>query len=575
MFLGLSSVLISNVLSVFPAIIVSRSIDSVVVSLDNAEPFKGMDGLGTVLKALTFSLLVFGVSYIVVSLLKGLFTYFTRQTVIVMSRHIEYDIKNEIYNHYQKLPLSFYRKNNTGDLMNRISDDVSKVRMYLGPAVMYGFNLVVLFSVVIGIMLTTNLKLTLYTLLPLPILSLSIYYVSNKVNIQSEKIQTKLSDISTFVQEAFSGIRVLKAFARESESTKNFDVLSSEYREESLKLAKINAFFFPVISTLIGLSTIITVYVGGLEVIKGTLTLGNIAEFIMYVNMLTWPVTSLGWITSIVQRAEASQRRINEFLLVESDIKSDKNEVPEIQGKITFNNVNLTYPESGIEAIKDLSFTVNPGETLAILGRTGSGKSTLANLLCRMIDPINGKIMIDDHELSDINIQHYRNQIGYVPQEAFLFSDTIKNNIIFGKDLLTEDQLFQSTKDADVYDNIIDFPNQFDTILGERGITLSGGQKQRVTIARAIIKDPKILILDDCLSAVDTQTEDKILNNLETIMKGKTSVIISHRASTVKLADKILVLENGQVAEIGSHKELMSNNGIYKELYDAQLEEIN
>lgn len=570
--LGVLFVVLSNGLLTLSARVTGFAIDLVTENLNTLSYFEGTSQKAEFFKSISWSFLVFGLVYIAIALLKGFFSFLTRQTIIVMSRNVEFDLKNDIYNHYQQLPLSFYRANNTGDLMNRISEDVGKVRMYIGPAVMYGLNLLVLFAIVIPYMFMVNTKLAFYTLLPLPILSVSIYLVSNKVNIQSEKIQSKLSDLSTYVQEAFSGIRVLKAFAREQSSVKNFDALSEEFKDESLKLAKINAFFFPLISTLIGLSTILTVYVGGKEVIEGNITLGNIAEFIIYVNILTWPVTSLGWITSIVQRAAASQTRINEFIETKSDIQNGTQNL-NFHQNIRFENVTLTYPESNITALKNLSFEVNKGETLAILGKTGCGKSSLANLLCRMIDPSAGRILVDGVPLTDINLKSYRSELGYVPQESFLFSDTIRNNILFGNDHLTEKHLEKATKDADVYDNIMAFEKNFDTILGERGITLSGGQKQRVTIARAIIRNPQILILDDCLSAVDTQTEDKILASLETIMEGNTSIIISHRASTVKLADRIMVLSDGELAEIGSHSELMIQNGIYKEIYDSQLDE--
>lgn len=570
--LGVLFVILSNGLLTLSARVTGYAIDLVTENLNTLSYFEGTSQKEAFFKSISWSFLVFGLVYIGIALLKGFFSFLTRQTIIVMSRNVEFDLKNEIYNHYQQLPLSFYRANNTGDLMNRISDDVSKVRMYIGPAVMYGLNLLVLFALVIPYMFMVNTKLAFYTLLPLPILSVSIYYVSNKVNVQSEKIQSKLSSLSTFVQEAFSGIRVLKAFAREQSSVKNFDILSTEFKEESLKLAKINAFFFPLISTLIGLSTILTVYVGGKEVIEGNITLGNIAEFIIYVNMLTWPVTSLGWITSIVQRAAASQTRINEFIETHSEIQNGAHPLV-FHHHLRFENVTLTYPESNITALKNVSFEVKKGETLAILGKTGCGKSSLANLLCRMIDPSAGRILVDQVPLTDIDLKSYRSALGYVPQESFLFSDSIKNNILFGQDGLTDEHLEKATQDADVFQNIMDFEHKFDTLLGERGITLSGGQKQRVTIARAIIRNPQILILDDCLSAVDTQTEDKILGNLQGIMEGNTSIIISHRASTVKLADRIMVLSDGELAEIGSHSELMIQNGLYKEIFDSQLDE--
>lgn len=570
--MGVLFVVCSNVLLIFPARITAIAIDLVTEGLTNMSYLDGMILKDSFFNSLATSLLFCGVLYIIFALLKGFFTYLTRQTIIVMSRHVEFDLKNEIYSHYQDLPLSFYRSHNTGDLMNRISEDVGKVRMYIGPAVMYGLNLIILFAIIIPYMFTVNVKLAMFTLLPLPILSISIYFVSNHINLQSEKIQSKLSDLSTFVQEAFSGIRVLKAFAREKHSSTQFNDLSEEYKNESLKLAKINAFFFPLISTMIGLSTILAVYIGGQEVIAGNISLGNIAEFIIYVNILTWPVTSLGWITSLVQRAAASQSRINEFLDIQSDITNGTEKIT-IKGELTFENVSLTYPESDNKALKNINFKIKQGETIAILGKTGSGKSTLANLVSRMMDPTEGQLLIDGVPLKNMDLDIYRSQIGFVPQESFLFSDTIKNNILFGNESLSVEDMIQATKDADVYTNIIDFPKGFDTVLGERGITLSGGQKQRVTIARAIIRNPKILVFDDCLSAVDTQTEDRILNSMEKIMTDRTSIVISHRASTVKLADRIIVLDDGEIAETGTHDELFALNGLYKELYESQLEQ--
>lgn len=520
------------------------------------------------------SVLIIGGLILVSALLKGFFLFLTRQTIIVMSRHMEYDMKNDIFEHYQKLPLSFYRSNNTGDLMNRISEDVGKVRMYLGPAVMYGLNLVVLFTLTITQMFNVNSTLAFYTLLPLPLLSISIYYVSDKMDKQSEKIQANLSGLSTFVQEAFSGIRVLKAFVKEGEYENKFLEQSNVYKKESLKLSLINALFFPTILGLIGLSTISVVYIGGLQVGAGNVTIGNISEFIMYVNMLTWPVASLGWVTSIVQTASASQRRINEFLDTQPSIVSEKNITTNITGRITFEHVSLTYTESDIKAIDDISIEISQGESLAVIGGTGSGKSTFANLISRLYDPSSGVIKIDGNSIKDYKISHLRSQIGYVPQDSFLFSDSIANNISFGMEDPDQVQIEQASKDAGVYENIIQFPNGFETVLGERGITLSGGQKQRVTLARALIRNPKILILDDSLSAVDTKTEDQILGNLKRIMENRTTIIVSHRVSSVKLADRIAVLDEGKIVEIGTHEELLLKGGEYKKLYESQLEEL-
>lgn len=513
---------------------------------------------------------IFGILILIMALLRGFFLFLIRQTIIIMSRKVEYDMKNEIFNHYQNLPLSFYRKNSTGDLMARITEDVSRVRMYLGPAIMYGLNLLILFPLVIFYMISVNAELTLYSLLPLPILSISIYFVNNLINERSEKIQRSLSELSTFVQEAFSGIRVLKAFVREEDSAREFAIASEEYKHKSIELTRVNALFFPLIMALVGISTIITVYVGGIQVIQGEIGYGVIAEFILYVSILTWPVTSLGWVTSIVQRAAASQTRINEFLDIKNDIVSSRNLEANIHGGIVVENVSFHYPESGIRALDKVSFEIKAGQTLGIIGTTGSGKSTIANLLMRMYDPISGSIKIDGLDIRNYNISGLRKQIGFVPQDVFLFSDTISNNIAFGLDHADELVIEKAAKDADVYQNIVDFPKGFKTMLGERGITLSGGQKQRVAIARAIAKEPKILILDDCLSAVDTKTENSILTALRKIMKDRTSVIISHRVSSAKLADHIIVLHDGKIIERGDHDSLMSQKGVYTDLYEKQ-----
>ncbi|MEQ9305423.1 MAG: ABC transporter ATP-binding protein, partial [Marinoscillum sp.] len=501
------------------------------------------------------------------ALLRGVFLFFMRQTIIVMSRHIEYDLKNEIYEHYQTLPLSFYRRNNTGDLMARISEDVSQVRMYIGPAFMFGINLLTLFLMVIPYMISINPTLTLYSLLPLPVLSLSIYFVSNIINKRSTEIQESLSGLSTYVQEAFSGIRVIKAFVREEEVAKNFETESDEYRDRSLKLAFVQALFMPLIMALIGLSVILTVWIGSIQVFNGEVSTGNIAEFIIYVNMLTWPVTALGWITSIIQRAAASQRRINEFLDTKTDIISEKDIEREIDGHIVFDDVSFTYPDSGIQALKNVSFEVRPGESIAIVGTTGSGKSTIANMVCRLYDIDSGRLEVDNIGVKEYNISSLRSQVGYVPQDVFLFSDTIENNIAFGNRAMSKEEIRKAAEDADLLNNIKDFKNGFQTRLGERGITLSGGQKQRVSIARAIAREPKILIMDDALSAVDTKTENAILNAMQRIMQGRTSIIISHRVSSAKLADKVVMLDDGKVVEQGTHDALMSKGGAYKELH--------
>jgi ATP-binding cassette subfamily B protein len=571
--LGILFVTLSNIFAIIPAQIVRHAFDLVNEGITLHNLYEGMDQQAAIYDVFARNVTLYAVIILVMALLKGIFTFYMRQTIIVMSRLIENDLKNEIYHHYQTLPLSFYRKNNTGDLMARISEDVSRVRMYLGPALMYGINLITLFLMVVPYMFSVHFKLTLYTLLPLPILSVSIFYVNNIIEQKSDQIQKSLSGITTFVQEAFSGIRVLKSFVREDDSHQNFTVASNIYKDKSLELNFVNSLFFPLILFLIGLSTIITVYVGGQEVLSGSITAGTIAEFLIYVNMLTWPVTALGWTTSLVQRAAASQQRINEFLHTQTDIVSRKHIQKKIAGDVVFEHVNFIYPDTHIHALKDLSFRIRHGESLAVIGNTGSGKSTIANLLCRLYDTTSGRITIDGIDVRDYDIPTLRTQIGYVPQDVFLFSDTIRNNIGFGMELMTQEQMFQAAKDADVYENIIRFPDQFETKLGERGITLSGGQKQRVSIARALVKEPSILILDDSLSAVDTKTENTILNNLQRIMEDRTTIIVSHRVSSAKLADHILVLDDGEVVQHGTHEALMQEEGLYKALYEKQLQD--
>jgi len=568
--LGILFTVISNIFVIIPAQLVRIAIDYVVESFSFYQFFDGTGLDGEARSGFLKFIFIFGLLILLMALLRGFFLFLVRQTLIAMSRLIEFDLKNEIFTHYQSLPLSFYRKNSTGDLMARITEDVSRVRMYLGPAIMYGLNLAILFPLVIGYMLSVNVRLTLYSLLPLPVLSLSIYFVNNLINERSEKIQRSLSGLSTFVQEAFSGIRVIKAFVREEDSANEFAKASEEYKDKSIRLTLVQSLFYPLILALVGVSTIITVYVGGLEVINGAIGYGVIAEFILYVNMLTWPVTSLGWVTSIVQRAAASQTRINEFLDESNDILSTENLEKEIIGKIDVKNVSFDYPESGIKALKNVSFSVGEGQALAIIGTTGSGKSTIANLLMRMYEATAGEILIDDIDIRKYNTSSLRRQIGFVPQDVFLFSDTIRNNISFGVDGIQEGVVEKAAKDADVYENIKNFPDGFQTRLGERGITLSGGQKQRVSIARAIAKEPKILLLDDCLSAVDTKTENSILNALKVIMQNRTSIIISHRVSSAKLADKIIVVDDGAVVEQGSHDFLLEKKGVYAELYEKQ-----
>lgn len=569
--LGTIFVIISNIFQIIPAMLVRDAINYVVDNLNIYQSLEQSSIQQNFFSVVAFGIVVFAGLIVVMAFLRGIFLYFVRQTLIVMSRLIEYDLKNEIFEHYQSLPLSFYRRNNTGDLMNRISEDVSRVRMYLGPAIMYGLTLLTLFMMLIPFMFHKSVILSWYALSPMPFLALSIFYVNNIVERRSERIQQRQSRLSTFVQEAFSGIRVLKSFNREAQSLEKFDHELEDYKKESLKLTKIQSMFYPVIMALIGVSTILTVYAGSMEVINGNLKLGVIAEFIMYVNILTWPVTSLGWTSSLVQRAEASQKRINEFLRTKTSIISEKDLVRQIAGKVEFKDVTFIYPDSGIKALKNISFSIAPGESLAIIGTTGSGKSTVSTLVSRLYDAREGEILIDDLPIADYNLTSLRSQIGYVPQDVFLFSDTIANNIAFGIVNMDHKKITQAAKDADVYENIMAFANGFETRVGERGITLSGGQKQRVSIARAIVREPKILILDDALSAVDTKTENNILNSMKRIMQGRTTIIISHRVSSAKLANKIIVLVDGSIVEQGTHDSLLAREGVYKDLYEKQV----
>ncbi len=568
---GILFIIISNVFQIIPAQLVRRALDLVIENIALYKGFQGLEIQKTFYGIFAGSIFFYAVLILIMALLRGGFLFLVRQTLIVMSRHIEYDLKNEIYHQYQILPLSFYRKNSTGDLMNRISEDVSRVRMYLGPSIMYGLNLVILFLILIPYMFSINPRLTFYTLVPLPVLSISIYYVNNIINRRSEEIQKSLSGLSTFVQEAFSGIRVIKSFVRENDMIAKFEVSSDGYKEKSMKLTSVNALFFPIIMALIGLSTVLVVFVGGKQVINGTASFGIIAEFIIYVNLLTWPVASLGWVTSIIQRAAASQKRINEFLKIKPGFSSEKDIKKEIKGGVTFKNVSFVYPDTGIKALTDVSFSLKPGESLAVIGTTGSGKSTIANLLCRMYDPTSGTILIDDTGLKDLDLSAYRSQLGYVPQDVFLFSDSLYNNISFGSLNLDSEEIIQAARDADLYDNVQQFPDGLNTRIGERGITLSGGQKQRVSIARAITRKPRILILDDALSAVDTKTENTILESMKKIMKNRTTIIISHRISSAKLANKIIVLHDGRIIQKGTNESLLAQEGAYKELYEKQL----
>jgi ATP-binding cassette subfamily B protein len=570
---GFLFVVISNLFGVYAPQLVRQAFDLVTDTYNQYIASKGSLQEKEILQAFGKSTLYLGLMYLAVAILKGIFMFFMRQTIIVMSRHIEYDLKNEIFEHYQKLDLAFYKRNNTGDLMNRISEDVSRVRMYLGPAIMYSINLFALFVLVIGTMISVNPILTLYVLLPLPILSIAIYYVSSIMNKKSDLVQAQLSKLSSLVQEAFSGIRVVKAFNKEESLIKSFEAESNTYNILNMDLVKVNALFYPTILLLIGLSTLLTIYIGGMEAIKGNITVGNIAEFVIYVNMLIWPFTSVGWVTSTVQRAAASQQRINEFLKQEPTIKDGEFAPTKIEGNIEFKDVTFAYPDTGIVALKNISFKVEKGKTLAIIGKTGSGKSTIAHLICRLYDVSKGEILIDGVNIKNYKLKNLRSAISFVPQDVFLFSDTITNNINFGdvNDNVSQQAIEKVAQDASVYANIKEFPKSFETIVGERGITLSGGQKQRITLARALLKNAPILILDDCLSAVDTETEETIIQNLRKYYYNRTLIIISHRVSSVKYADNILVLDLGKIIESGTHEELLQKQGVYSELYQKQL----
>lgn len=569
--LGILITIIAQIFSLFTPKLISSSLEAI-------EKF---DKLSSVEKSSTMVIgqyreeLIHNVILIIATtIIAGFLTFLMRQTLIVMSRHIEFDLKNEVFRQYENLSQNFYKQNRTGDLMNRISEDVSKVRMYVGPAVMYTINTFIRFAIVIAYMYNVSPRLTLYTLLPLPILSYAIFKLSSEINIRSTVFQQYLSKVSSFTQEIFSGIRVIKAYSLENQQQNNLISLAEESKSKSLSLARVQSLFGPLMLALIGISNLVVIYFGGMLYINGTIkSIGTIAEFILYVNMLTWPVASLGWVSSMVQEAEASQKRLNEFLKIVPDIQNNNPSSSTVDGTISFENVSYTYEDTNIEALKNISFTVKKGETLAILGKTGSGKSTLLSLISRMYDVTEGQVKIDGKEISQLNLFDLRNSIGIVPQDAFLFSDSIKNNIKFGKENATDDEVIAAAKSAVVHDNIEGFNKGYDTILGERGITLSGGQKQRVSIARAIIKKPEILLFDDCLSAVDTETEEAILNNLFEICKDKTTIIVSHRVSSAKNADKIIILENGKIIQQGFHNQLINENGYYSALYLKQLSE--
>lgn len=561
---GIVITIIAKIFALFTPRLIGASINVVSDKLD-----------GKITQEVFESQLLINILYLIgAAVLAGIFTFLMRQTIINVSRHIEFDLKNEIYKHYQVLSLSFYKANRTGDLMNRISEDVGKVRMYVGPAIMYSMNMITLFVVALIYMYSRSPELTLYTILPLPILSVAIYKISQIINNRSCIVQESLSKLSSFTQEHFSGISVIKSYSIETATNHSFELLSSENRDKQINLTKIQALFFPLMILLIGVSTIIVAYVGGTLYIEGKIEdIGTIAEFLIYVNMLTFPVAMIGWVTNLVQQAEASQKRINEFLKQEPEIKNNVEDHSHIEGSIEFKNVTFTYPDTNITALKATDFEIKAGETLAILGKTGSGKSTILDLIGRLYDIEDGEICIDGNPIKKLNLFSLRESIGYVPQDAFLFSDSIKNNIKFGKENATEDEVIDAAKNAKVHSNIVGFKDGYDTVLGERGITLSGGQKQRISIARAIIKSPEILLFDDCLSAVDTETEEQILTNLNRVSSGKTTIIVSHRVSSAKNADQIIVLDDGHIIQTGTHASLIETEGYYRDLYLKQRSE--
>lgn len=574
--LGMLFIIISNYFRVWQPQIIRHALDLVIDNVTLYGLYDNFEAQESLFSYIGGTLLFFAGLVVTFAILMGIFMYFMRQTIIVMSRLIEFDLRNEIYAHYEKLSLAFYKRNNTGDLMARVSEDVNHVRMYLGPAVMYTINLTILCTMVIYSMIQVSPTLTFYSLLPLPVLSVSIYYVTSIINKKSSRIQAQLSVLNSLSQEVYSGIRVVKSYGQEKAMGNFFRTEAEDFKGKSLELAKVNAFFQPLMVLLIGISTIITIYVGGILVLNGSISAGNIAEFVIYINMLTWPVTSIGWVASIIQRAAASQQRINEFLITKPDIIVDRSvPIRPIKGQLKFDHVSFTYPDTGIQALKDISFEMKAGQRMAIIGRTGSGKTTLADLLLRMYDASEGQILLDGQPIESHNLAHLREKTAYVPQDVFLFSDTIYNNIAFGKTDTSKEEIHEYAKHAAVYKDIMNLPEQFDTVVGERGVTLSGGQKQRISIARALIKSPDMVLLDDCLSAVDTKTEAQITNYLNTACADKTTIIITHRLYAALEFDKIIVLDDGKIVEEGTHETLLEQGGYYAEIYEQQkLEEV-
>lgn len=562
--LGIVITVISRIFSLFAPRLIGESLTAVENYLTDHQA--DLAALKTLL--LNNILIIIGAT-----LLSGFFTFLMRQTIINVSRYIEFDLKNEIFFHYQKLTQRFYKNNRTGDLMSRISEDVSKVRMYVGPAIMYSINTVTLFVCVITLMFSIAPELSVYTLIPLPLLSLTIYKLSRVINARSTVVQEMLSKLSSFTQESFSGIFVIKSYGLESNTFTKFNTLSLDAKEKNMNLVKVQAWFFPLMILLIGLSNLIVIFIGGQQYIDDKIDIGVLAEFIIYINMLTWPVAVVGWVTSVVQQAEASQKRINTFLKEPIEIQDGSGVDLSVQGEISFKKVTLVYPETQIKALDNISFTIKKGESLGIIGKVGSGKSSILHLINRLYDPNSGKILLDDCDIKTFKLEKLRSHVGNVPQNAFLFSESIEDNIRLGKANATDKEIVEASKKADIHKSIKKFKNGYKTLLGERGLTLSGGQIQRVSIARALIKDPKILLFDDCLSAVDTDTEEKILKNLKSFCQNKTTVIVSHRISSVKDADNIIVLDHGKIIEKGSHQKLLDLKGYYLDLFNKQQNE--
>lgn len=563
---GAFFVIISVIFKLFPALFIRNSFDAIALIIENYRNGVAQD------ENVSGELVRYGLYIIGAAVLQGIFMYFMRQTIVVMSRHIEFDLKNTVFAHYQRLTQRFYKNNSTGDLMNRISEDVSKVRMYVGPAIMYALNTGFTIILVISIMISVSPRLTLLTLVPLPFLAFLVYRVANLIHTRSRKVQEQLSELSTFAQESFSGARVIKAYHKSPWFSANFKAQAIEYRSVNERLFRVNATFQPLMILMVGISTLITIYVGGRLYFAGLVSAGNITEFIYYVNLLTWPIASIGWVTSLVQSADASMQRLDEFLKEQPEFSNGSHKPTSFEGRIEFKNVSFTYPNSGITALKDVSFTIEPGNSLGVLGKTGAGKSTIAALMVRQYDPTEGAILVDDVNIKNWDLPTLKSYLGWVPQEAFLFSDTIANNIAFGMDAMEIDAVKIAANAAGVHDNIMGFDKQYQTKVGERGITLSGGQKQRVSIARALIKSPKVIVLDDCLSAVDTETEEQILSNLRKATENLSGIIITHRVSSVKHCQQIICLDQGVIIERGTPAELEAVEGHYSDLVKMQLE---